>query len=202
MDIIREPVQKRAIEKKEKIVRVGFDLICNNGYHNINTAEIAAKAGVSTGIIYQYFKDKYDILIEGLNTYGDNIFFPILIDENIKFEKHDFEKIIKDIIKNYINNHKLSNIAHEEIISMVHSDKMVANYYYKRELDMTTKIKNILINNGFNNNNINEKVHIMLGLMDNLCHEITFHKHKNMNYDNMTKIVIDNIKYLFKNDLN
>ncbi len=202
MDIIREPVQKRAIEKKEKIVRVGFDLICNNGYHNINTAEIAAKAGVSTGIIYQYFKDKYDILIEGLNTYGDNIFFPILIDENIKFEKHDFEKIIKDIIKNYINNHKLSNIAHEEIISMVHSDKMVANYYYKRELDMTTKIKNILINNGFNNNNINEKVHIMLGLMDNLCHEITFHKHKNMNYDVMTKIVIDNIKYLFKNDLN
>ena len=202
MDIIREPVQKRAIEKKDKIVRVGFDLICNNGYHNINTAEIAAKAGVSTGIIYQYFKDKYDILIEGLNTYGDNIFFPILIDENIKFEKHDFEKIIKDIIKNYINNHKLSNIAHEEIISMVHSDKIVANYYYKRELDMTTKIKNILINNGFNNNNINEKVHIMLGLMDNLCHEITFHKHKNMNYDVMTKIVIDNIKYLFKNDLN
>ena len=199
---IRNPKQKRAIEKKEKIVRVGFDLICNNGYHNINTAEIAAKAGVSTGIIYQYFKDKYDILIEGLNTYGDNIFFPILIDENIKFEKHDFEKIIKDIIKNYINNHKLSNIAHEEIISMVHSDKMVANYYYKRELDMTTKIKNILINNGFNNNNINEKVHIMLGLMDNLCHEITFHKHKNMNYDVMTKIVIDNIKYLFKNDLN
>ena len=85
---------------------------------------------------------------------------------------------------------------------MVHSDKMVANYYYKRELDMTTKIKNILINNGFNKNNINEKVHIMLGLMDNLCHEITFHKHKNMNYDVMTKIVIDNIKYLFKNDLN
>ena len=44
-------------------------------------------------------------------------------------------------------------------------------------------------------------VHIMIGLIDNLCHEITFHKHDNMNYDLMTELVIDNIKNLFKNDL-
>ena len=60
---IREPKQKRAIEKKEKIIKAGFDLICQNGYHNTNTAEIAKRAGVSTGIVYQYFKDKYDIFI-------------------------------------------------------------------------------------------------------------------------------------------
>ena len=41
----------------------------------------------------------------------------------------------------------------------------------------------------------------MIGLIDNLCHEITFHKHDNMNYDLMTELVIDNIKNLFKNDL-
>ena len=59
---IREPIQKRSIEKKEKIIECGFELICKEGYHNINTAEIAKVAGVSTGIIYQYFKDKNDIL--------------------------------------------------------------------------------------------------------------------------------------------
>ena len=75
---IREPKQKRAIEKKEKIIKAGFNLICKNGYHNINTAEIAQEAGVSTGIVYQYFKDKYDIFIEGLEKYGDDIFFPML----------------------------------------------------------------------------------------------------------------------------
>ena len=58
---IREPVQKRSIEKKEKIINAGFDLICQKGYYNTNTAEIAKSAGVSTGIIYQYFKDKHDI---------------------------------------------------------------------------------------------------------------------------------------------
>ena len=55
---IREPVQKRSIEKKEKIIKAGFDLICEKGYYNTNTAEIAKKAGVSTGIVYQYFKDR------------------------------------------------------------------------------------------------------------------------------------------------
>lgn len=51
-NIIKEPRQKRAIEKREKIIEIGFDLICKNGYHNINTAEIAAEAGVPTGILY------------------------------------------------------------------------------------------------------------------------------------------------------
>ena len=78
IDNIREPKQQRAIEKKEKIIEAGFNLICKNGYYNTNTAEIAKEAGVSTGIVYQYFKDKYDILIEALEKYGDDIFFPML----------------------------------------------------------------------------------------------------------------------------
>ena len=201
IDNIREPKQQRAIEKKEKIIESGFNLICENGYYNTNTAEIAKSAGVSTGIVYQYFKDKYDILIEGLEKYGDNIFFPMLKTKNIKFEKKDFEDLLKKMINHYISNHKVSNVAHEEIMSMVHSDKRVAEYYYKRELEMTNSLKNILLDNGFNKNNLTEKVHIMMGLIDNLCHEVTYHKHRNMNYNIMTALVIENIKTLFKNDL-
>ena len=201
IDNIREPKQQRAIEKKEKIVKVGFDLICENGYYNTNTAEIAKEAGVSTGIVYQYFKDKYDILIEGLEKYGNDIFFPMLKTKDVKFDKKDFDKLLKQMINHYISNHKVSNVAHEEIMSMVHSDKRVANYYYKRELEMTNFLKEILLNNNFKNDNLYEKVHIMMGLIDNLCHEVTYHKHDNMNYDIMTNLVIENIKNLFKNDL-
>ena len=201
IDNIREPKQQRAIDKKEKIVKVGFDLICENGYYNTNTAEIAKEAGVSTGIVYQYFKDKYNILIEGLEKYGDDIFFPMLKTKDVKFDKKDFDKLLKQMINHYISNHKVSNVAHEEIMSMVHSDKRVANYYYKRELEMTNFLKEILLNNNFKNDNLYEKVHIMMGLIDNLCHEVTYHKHDNMNYDIMTNLVIENIKNLFKNDL-
>ncbi len=200
-DIIREPKQQRAIEKKEKIIEAGFNLICENGYYNTNTAEIAKIAGVSTGILYQYFKDKYDILIEGLEKYGDDIFFPILKTKDIKFDKKDFDKLLRQIIKHYISNHKVSNVAHEEIMAMVHSDKRVAEYYYKRELEMTNTLKDILVDNNFIQEDLYEKVHIMMGLIDNLCHEIIYHKHNNMNYETMTNLVIENIKNLFKKDL-
>ena len=198
---IREPKQQRAIEKKERIIEAGFELICENGYYNTNTAEIAKKADVSTGIVYQYFKDKHDIFMEAINKYGDNIFFPMLNIKNINLDINNFDNIMKDMINHYIKNHKVSKIAHEEIMAMVHSDQDVAAYYYKREIEMTEKIKELLINNNFKDNNLYEKVHIMIGLIDNLCHEIIYHKHKNMNYEIMTNIVIENIKNEFKNDL-
>ncbi len=201
IDNIREPRQQRAIEKKEKIIEVGFNLICKNGYYSTNTAEIAKEAGVSTGIVYQYFKDKYNILIEGLDKYGDDIFFPMLKNKDIKFDKKDFDKLLRQMINHYINNHKVSNIAHEEIMAMVHSDKRIADYYYKRELEMTNSLKEILLNNDFSEDELFEKVHITLGMIDNLCHEIIYHKHSNMNYDIMTNLVIENIKNLFKKDL-
>ena len=84
---------------------------------------------------------------------------------------------------------------------MIHSDKRVAEYYYKRELEMTKMLSDLLISNGFEKKNIYEKVHVMIGLIDNLWHEIIYHKHSDMDYDMMTDIVVDNIENLFKNDL-
>lgn len=194
---IRDPKQQRAIEKKEKIIEAGFKLICKNGYYNTNTAEIAKMAGVSTGIVYQYFKDKYDIFMHSLEKYGDDIFFPMLKINNKEFSADNFEDIMRKMIKHYIDNHKVSEVAHEEIMAMVHSDKGVAEYYYKRELDMTDYIANLLISSGFKDSNIYEKVHIMIGMIDNLCHEIIYHKHSKMNYDIMTDIVIKSINNLF-----
>ena len=191
---IREPIQKRSIETKDKIIEAGFELICNDGYYNTNTAKIAKKAGVSTGIVYQYFKDKRDIFLVGLERYADYIFYPMINISNINFDKKDLAKLIKDMINKFISNHKLSAIAHEEITAMTHSDKDVAFYFYKREMEMTNKFATILIDNGFTISNLNEKVHIVIGLIDNLCHEIVYHKHKELDYNAMTDIVVCEIE--------
>ena len=195
---IREPIQKRSIETKEKIITAGFDLICNDGYHNTNTSKIAKKAGVSTGIIYQYFKDKRDIFLAGLDRYAEDIFYPMLNMPNISFDKKDLPIMMKDMINRYISNHKLSKIAHEEITSMTHSDKDVAYFFHQKEMDMTKKLSNMLMENNYNISSIEEKVHIVIGLVDNLCHEIVYHKHKELNYDVMTDIVINEIVNILK----
>ena len=187
---IREPIQKRSIEKKDKIIKAGFELICEKGYHNTNTAEIAKSAGVSTGIIYSYFKDKHDILIEGIKLYANDIFYPMINIEENMFCKENINETFYNMIISFIENHKLSQTAHEEIMAMTHSDKEIAEFFHEYEMQITEQVTDLLIQSGFDKNNLIEKVHIVLGLIDNLCHEIIYHKHENMNYDKMIELVI------------
>ena len=196
---IRKPIQKRSIEKKEKIIESGFELICEKGYYNTNTAEITKNAGVSTGIVYQYFKDKHDIFIEALKKYADNIFYPMLNIPVSNFDKNNLSEIIRKMIDSFIQNHKLSQSAHEEIMAMAHLDKDVAFYFHKREMEMTEKIYDLLVKSGFDNTNLMEKSHISIGLIDNLCHEIVYHKHQKLNYEILTDICINTIVDIFEN---
>lgn len=195
---IRIPKQKRSIEKYEKIIDVGWELISKDGYYNTNTAEIAKKANVSTGIVYQYFNDKHDILIAGINKYGDDIFYPALKFDLKNIDINNFEIIAKDIINKHIKDHKISKNAHEEIMAMVHTDKEVATYYYNREMNLTNSIYEMLIKNNINKKHLKEKVHIIIGMIDNLCHEVVYHNHNELNYDIMTDVIIKNIINLIK----
>ena len=67
------PKQKRSIETRLKILSVGGDLILQKGYHNITADDIAKAAGLSTGIVYHYFRDKKDILIQALQMTADQL---------------------------------------------------------------------------------------------------------------------------------
>lgn len=196
-NIIREPIQKRSIEKKEKIIKYGFELICEKGYYNTNTAEIAKSAGVSTGIVYSYFNDKHDILLEGLKKYANGIFYPSIdFINDININKNNLDEIIRKIINQFVKNHKLSQTAHEEITAMAHSDKDVADFFHKNEIEMTNIIVELLKKNGFNYKDLVERVHIIIGLIDTICHEIAYHKHENINYDIMTDIVVNEIIHI------
>ncbi len=197
---IREPKQKRAKEKKERIIEAGWELISKNGYYSTNTAEIAKEAGVSTGIVYQYFQDKHDILMEAIDRHMDDVFFPMINVKNIKIDFNEYDTLMRRMLNKYIKNHNLSKVAHEEIIAMVHSDEEVAKKFYEKELETANSIKELLMFNGVEDNNLDEKVHIMMGMIDNVCHEVTYHRHKEINYDKMIDLVVDNIRNLFKND--
>ena len=117
-----------------------------------------------------------------------------------EFDKNDLDKIVRNMIENFIQNHKLSQSAHEEIMAMAHSDKDVAFYFHKREIEMTEKIYDLLVENGFNKKNLMEKSHIAIGLIDNLCHEIVYHKHSNLDYNVMINICIYTIVNMLRKD--
>ena len=195
MSNIRMPKQKRSIEKRNRIIEKGFELICKNGYYNTNTNDIAKYANVSTGIVYQYFNDKKEIFLEGINLYYNSIMFPIL--DVLDFNK-DLDDTINEIIDKYILKHTLSKDAHAEIIALAHLDTDVSKIFHQKELDMTERVINLLDNSNIVLNNKKEKVHIIIGLIENLCHNIIYHNDGCFDYDKMKKEVINAIKYIIK----
>ena len=201
MSDVRIPTQKRSIEKRNKIIEKGFELMCDKGYYNVSTADIAKYAGVSTGIIYQYFNDKKDIFIEGIKNYSDKIMYPMInILETEKIDLNNLNVILKNMINKFIETHTISEKAHEELMAMSHLDNDVSEIFKNSEIEMTEKIVTLLNNNNISVANLREKVHIIMGIIDNLCHDIVYHKHKNINYDIMKNEVINIIINLLNQD--
>lgn len=192
MSEIREPIKKTSIAKKEKIIEKGFELMCNKGYHNVTCVDIARYAGVSTGIIYQYFKDKRDIFISGTKDYANKIMFPMLdIIVNKKIDKNNLKEILSKMIDSFIKTHTIKKEAHEELMAMTNLDDEIAKIFIESELRMTKQISEVLIKNEFDETNIEEKVHIAINMIDNYCHEVVYHKHKDLNYDAMKEEILN-----------
>jgi Transcriptional regulator len=197
MGEIRIPIKKTAIEKKNRIIKMGFELMCEEGYFNVSCIDIAARANVSTGIIYQYFKDKKDIFICGIDSYADEILFPILniLEDNELIDSRR-KNILSDIIDKLIQSHWLSKKAHEELMAMVHIDKEIASIFCKMEIEITEKIIEKLKNKKIIVNDTKEKIHIIIGVVENFCHEVVYHQHENINYDLMKEEVMKIVLYL------
>jgi AcrR family transcriptional regulator len=53
-------------ERRAQILRAAVKLFSDKGYYTTTISQIAREAGVSTGLIYQYFGDKDDVLLLSL----------------------------------------------------------------------------------------------------------------------------------------
>lgn len=192
MSKVREPIKKTSIAKKEKIIEKGFELMCNKGYHNVTCVDIAHYADVSTGIIYQYFKDKRDIFISGTKDYANKIMFSMIdIIVNKKIDKKNLKEILSKMIDSFIKTHTIKKEAHEELMAMSNLDEDIARIFAESELKMTKQISELLIESGFDKTYIEEKVHIFTNMIDNYCHEVVYHKHKDLDYDAMKEEILN-----------
>ena len=199
MSETRMPVQKRSVEKRERIVRNGFELMCNNGYFNTTTSDIAKYVGVSTGIIYQDFNDKKEIFIEGFSKYSDDIMFPILdILKNNTIKLDNMEKLLNEMLNVFIEKHTLLKRAHEEILALAHLDEDIDKIFLEQEVEATKAVTNVLRENGIGGEGLEERVHIIIGIVENYCHEIVYHKHSILNYEVMKNEVINVICHMLK----
>ncbi len=61
-------------QKKELILESALELFAENGFHATSISQIAKKAGISKGLIYNYFESKNEILNEIIKVGFDSIY--------------------------------------------------------------------------------------------------------------------------------
>lgn len=197
---VRQPRQSRSIEKKNKIIEAGYQLFSEVGYYGTNTAEIAKKAGVSTGIVYGYFQDKRDILICVLGIYIKKVSEPLLsLFDAISFPV-DFENLAKVALDKTISAHKKNKKIHEALHALAPSDEAVGAEFIALEDEITEKITDKLIHLGYPSENLIEKVHFAMDIVQSFSHEYVFDKHDYIDYVAMKEMVIKTLVSLFKID--
>jgi AcrR family transcriptional regulator len=196
-DLIRTPQQKRSIDKKNRIIEAGYELFARDGYFNTNTAQIAKHAGVSTGIVYGYFRDKRDILLEVLSIYVDRVFTPVReILDNIEAPL-DFEPLLGTIIDTTIAIHKGNASIHEALHSLSSTDEAVGNKFLELEKDMTVSIVESLGSLGYAPDDVYERVHLAMEMIQSYAHECVYDLHDYIDYSRMRKGIIKMLLNLF-----
>ncbi len=194
---IREPQKANAIEKKNKIIEAGLRAFGEKGYYKTTTVEIAMLAGVSTGIVYSYFKDKKDILLHALRLYFANVFRPM--EETLKTMTGsvDIEAEARSLIQIAIQSHRENLAAHEEMIAMSHLDKDVHSRFMELEHEITETVSSYLEAGGVRPPYLKEKTHIAYNLIETLCHEAVYHRHPYIDYTEMIEQTVRLLVFLF-----
>ena len=196
--MVRVPQQDRSKSTREKIVDGAYELFAENGYYNTNTAKIAKQAGVSTGIVYGYFHDKRDLLLEVMDRYINEVYLPIgqLIDSFSPEQR--FDELVSNIVQVAIFTHLQNAKIHEALHSMSCVDELVRDKFLQLENQLTHEITTKLAHIGVEPNGLKEKVHIAINLVQSLAHEYTYDKHDYIDYDVLKDQVEDILLDMFE----
>ncbi|GAA0741068.1 TetR/AcrR family transcriptional regulator [Clostridium oceanicum] len=183
MSNVRKPVQKRSIEKKEKILKAGFDLFCEKGYHKTNTIDIAKGAGVSIGALYSYFKDKKDIYVLSFEQYL-NSFSKLLFEKLQGLKKpYTLSVFVENWISLYIDLYATSSKALVQLRTMMLEDREINHHFCNFENEYFLKIIEMLNEDNINSDNLFEKVYISCILVDALNREKSAFPHNSLKFD-------------------
>lgn len=196
-ETVHEPRQQRAIEKKNRIIWAGFELFAKKGYFNTNPADIAAEAGVSTGTLYRYFRNKRDILLEVLGIYVDNVFNPALEMIDGMRRPLNFGDVLPELIETAVRAHREYAAIHEALHSLTPTDKLVEARFMALEGEMTEKIVRKLTSLGYEKENLTERVHLAIETIQSYSHERVFDEHPYIDYEKMRAMVTEMLLTLF-----
>ena len=88
---------------------------------------------------------------------------------------------------------------HEVLHSLGNTDEVVNSEFLALEDSITNKINDKLILLGEKKENLMEKIHFAMNIIQSFAHEYVFDKHEYIDYFVMREMVISSLINLFKN---
>ena len=110
----------------------------------------------------------------------------------------DFDFIITHSIDNAVTVHENNAAIHEALHSLSSTDKTVRDKFMTLENDMTMRFVAKLRSLGYDREDIYERVHLAMEIVQSYAHERVLDKHSYIDYDRMRQIVINMLVALFK----
>jgi len=168
----KKTLKRNKSAKINKILNVTQKMIEEKGYFATTTNHIAQKVGVSIGLVYKYFpRGKADIVRAISQKEYEKIMDKNLI---LGLKPKDFPNLVKKIMTEYILQHRKNKqlISAMEVVFLSnknHPEK------YTEFIDpfinpILIKIKNIFKEKEKSINKFDQKIKILLGLIDSIVH--------------------------------
>ena len=120
-------------KSRKKIENIALELFALKGYHATSISQIAERAGISKGLLYNYFKSKEQLLDSVVMKVYDEIMLIVQMFENLPAGKQIEQMIIKTI------NHLKENITFWRLyLFLFHQSdvqKKLSDLYEKMRVD-------------------------------------------------------------------
>lgn len=91
-------------ERREQILQVALELFAHDGYHSTSIANIARKAGISKGLLYNYFESKEALLKELIITTSYKVHVELDSNHDGKVTPAEFLRFIRVTLQNIREN--------------------------------------------------------------------------------------------------
>ncbi|OAS88087.1 MULTISPECIES: TetR/AcrR family transcriptional regulator [Metabacillus] len=142
-EVLASVKDERLIEKRrDQMVKGAVTLFKEKGFHRTTTREIARSAGFSIGTLYEYIRQKEDVLYLVCDTIYDQVH--IRLEQDIDMKQGTIESL-KLAIKNYF---KVVDDMQDEVLVMYQEAKSLSKdalpYVLKKEAEMAAMFKKII----------------------------------------------------------
>ncbi len=134
---------EQLIEKRrDQMIKGAVSLFKEKGFHRTTTREIAREAGFSIGTLYEYIRQKEDVLYLVCDTIYDQVYSRLK--EDIDTKEGTVESLIKAIKTYFYVVHDMQ----DEVLVMYQEAKSLSKdalpYVLKKELEMTNLFKQMI----------------------------------------------------------